>query len=260
MTYTRPDGSVRYFSIESSFASSEDGLQKTGVILQFSDVTDLHLAKIKHDDTIKVLIGTITIMAIWGYLVAIWEKAGEPISSTGLTVIIEVLGVIATLFALRYTSLIVTDLGLGTKNLKRSVTVDTALTFAVLAVMILVKLLMRQFLPEKINLEEPFFRWDVFSPLDLLYIPTVVLQELLVRGVMQESLERILPDSYPPSVAIIVSSMVFGSIHIHKGIVFMVGAAFLLCFFGFLYRKQRTIWGLCIPHLILSWALRLLWA
>ncbi len=258
VTYTRSDGSVRYFSVKSSFAGSGDSLQKTGVILQFSDVTDLHLAKIKHDDTIKVLIGTITMMAVWGYLVAIWERAGEPISSTGLTVIIELFGVIATLFALRYTSITMTDFGLGTKNLKRSVTVDTALTFAVLAVMILVKLLMRQLLPERISPEEPFFHWDAFSPLDLLYIPTVVLQEFLVRGVMQGSLERILPDSYPPSVAIIVSSLVFGSIHIHKGIVFMVGAAFLLCFFGFLYRRQRSIWGLCIPHLLLSWALRLL--
>ena len=44
VTYTRPDGSVRYFSIETSFAGGEDGLQKTGVILQFSDITDLHLA------------------------------------------------------------------------------------------------------------------------------------------------------------------------------------------------------------------------
>ena len=259
VTYTRPDGSVRYFRIRSSFAGSEDGLQKTGVILQFSDVTDLHLAKVKHDDTIKVLIGTILIMAVWDYMVAIWESMGRPISSTALTLIIEAIGVAATLFALRYTSITVTDFGLGTKNLKQAVTVDTALTLAVLGVMIAAKLILRRFFPTELDPQAPIFRWNALVPLDLLYIPTVVLQELLVRGVMQGSLERILPESYPPAVANVVASLVFGSIHIHKGIVFMVGAALLLAFFGVLYRKQRTIWGLCIPHLVLSWSLRILW-
>lgn len=259
VTYTHPDGSIRYFTIVTSYAGSEDGLRKNGVILRFSDVTDLHRAKVKHDDTIKILIGTITIMALWDYLVAIWEKMGQPISSTALTVIIEVIGVLATLFALRYTSITVTDFGLGTRNLKRNVVVDTALTAAVLGLMIMVKLFLRQFFPDLVSPDRPFFRWDALHALDLLYIPTVVLQEFLVRGVTQGSLERILPENYPPAVAIIVSSLVFGSIHIHKGIVFMLGAACLLCLFGFLYRKQGSIWGLCIPHLLLSWSLRVIW-
>jgi PAS domain S-box-containing protein len=259
VTYTHPDGSVRYFKIAASYAGSMDGPRKSGVILRVTDITDLHLAKVKHDDTIKVLIGTITIMALWDYLVAVWEQMGRPISSTALTVIIEVIGVIATVFALRYTSITVTDFGLGTKNLKKNILVDSALTAAVLALMIVVKLFLRQFFPNIISPDRPFFRWDALQAVDLLYIPTVVLQEFLVRGVTQGSLERILPENYPPAVAIIVSSLVFGSIHIHKGLVFMVGAACLLCFFGFLYRKQGNIWGLCIPHLFLSWALRVIW-
>ena len=259
VTYTHPDGSVRYFKIAASYAGSMDGPRKSGVILRVTDITDLHLAKVKHDDTIKVLIGTITLMALWDYLVAIWEQMGRPISSTALTVIIEVIGVIATVFALRYTSITVTDFGLGTKNLKKNILVDSALTAAVLALMIVVKLFLRQFFPNIISPDRPFFRWDALQAVDLLYIPTVVLQEFLVRGVTQGSLERILPENYPPAVAIIVSSLVFGSIHIHKGLVFMVGAACLLCFFGFLYRKQGNIWGLCIPHLFLSWALRVIW-
>jgi len=259
VTYTHPDGSVRYFKIAASYAGDMDGPRKSGVILRVTDITALHRAKIKHDDTIKVLIGTITIMALWDYLVAVWEQMGRPISSTALTVIIEVIGVIATVFALRYTSITVTDFGLGTKNLKKNILVDSALTAAVLALMIVVKLFLRQFFPNIISPDRPFFRWDALQAVDLLYIPTVVLQEFLVRGVTQGSLERILPENYPPAVAIIVSSLVFGSIHIHKGLVFMVGAACLLCFFGFLYRKQGNIWGLCIPHLFLSWALRVIW-
>ena len=133
------------------------------------------------------------------------------------------------------------------------------LALAVLVLMIAAKLILRQFFPTVMDPKAPFFRWNALEPLDLLYIPTVVLQELLVRGVMQGSLERILPDSYPPAVANIIASLVFGAVHIHKGIVYMVGAALLLSFFGILYSKQKTIWGLCIPHLVLSWSLRILW-
>ena len=259
VTYTNPAGSVRYFKIAASYAGRMDGPRRSGVILRVTDITDLHRAKVKHDDTIKVLIGTITIMALWDYLVAVWEQMGRPISSTALTVIIEVIGVLATVFALRYTSITVTDFGLGTKNLKRNIIVDTALTGAVLCLMILFKLFLRQYYPHIVSPDRSFFRWDALQAVDLLYIPTVVLQEFLVRGVTQGSLERILPEDYPPAVANIVASLVFGSIHIHKGIVFMVGAACLLCFFGVLYRKQKNIWGLCIPHLLLSWSLRIIW-
>ena len=121
------------------------------------------------------------------------------------------------------------------------------------------RLLARRFFPAVVSPDEPLFYWNVLRPIDLLYIPNVVLQEFLVRGVTQGSIERILPENYSPAVSIIVSSLFFGSIHIHKGIVYMVGAALLLAFFGALYKKQKTIWGLCIPHLFLSWSLRVIW-
>ncbi len=258
-TYTRPDGSLRYLSVNTSYAFSDDGTKKLGVILRFSDITELQEAKIKHDDSIKVLVGVIGMLAIWDYVFAIWENMGEPISSNVLTVIIEGIGVLASLFALRYTSITVAEFGLGTRNLKRAVLVDSTLTAAVMCTLVLVRLLARRFFPAVVSPDEPLFYWNVLRPIDLLYIPNVVLQEFLVRGVTQGSIERILPENYSPAVSIIVSSLFFGSIHIHKGIVYMVGAALLLAFFGALYKKQKTIWGLCIPHLFLSWSLRVIW-
>ena len=259
VTYTRPDGGVRFFRMSTSRAFGEDDRQKAGMILQFSDVTALHEVKIKQEDTIRILVATITIMALWNYLFEIWEVAGKPISSTALTLIIEVIGVIAAVCAVRYTSISVAEFGLGPGNLKSAVIYDTCLTFAVFFVMVLVKLFLRRFFPNLISTDMPFFHWRAIGLLDLFYIPTVVLQEFLVRGVAQGSLERILPENCSPALAIIVSSLFFGSIHIHKGLIYMVGAAFLLAFFGVLYRKQKTIWGLCIPHLFLSWSLRILW-
>lgn len=189
----------------------------------------------------------------------IWKLAGEPISSSSLTLLVEVSGIIGTILALRFTSITWEDFGLGTKNLKKVLMDNVFLTLGILGVAILAKLIMRIILPGMINTGSPFFAWNVIGLSDLTYIPTVVLQEFLTRGVIQGSLDRILPDNYPPAVSIVVSSLFFGALHIHKGIAYMLGAAFLLSFFGILYRKQKIIWGLCIPHLVLSWSLRIIW-
>ena len=67
-TYTRPDGSVRYLSIDTSYVKSDDGLKEKGIILSFSDITELHISKIKHDDTIKIMVALTAVLAIWNYI------------------------------------------------------------------------------------------------------------------------------------------------------------------------------------------------
>lgn len=62
--YTRPDGDVRNFHIDASLALSDDGMHETGVILQFTDTTEPHKAKKKHNDTIKVLVTLCAALAI----------------------------------------------------------------------------------------------------------------------------------------------------------------------------------------------------
>jgi len=94
-----------------------------------------------------------------------------------------------------------------------------------------------------------FSNWGIEQTL---YPITVVAQELLTRGAAQSSLTIALPDKTPAIIPIIISSLFFGALHIHKGLIYMIGAMILLCFFGLLYNKQKTIWGLCISHYILG--------
>lgn len=259
VTYTRPDGIVLNFNVNASYVKETDDASGSEVILRFSDVTELHKIRVKQDDSIKVLIGMIAIMAFWDYLYAVWKEAGEPISTTALTVIAELIGVAGSIFALRFTSITFADFGLGMKSLKKSLSFNTILTLIVIGVMITAKFLLRLFLPESFSPSAPFLYLNVLRPIDLLYIPTVVIQEFLMRGVTQGSLQRVIGDKYPSAVAIIVTSLLFGSLHIHKGLMYMVGSALLISFFGIIYRRQGSVWGLCIPHLVLSWSLRIIW-
>ena len=43
------------------------------------------------------------------------------------------------------------------------------------------------------------------------------------------------------------------------GLGFMIGSFLLLSVFGVIYERQKTIWGLCIPHYFLGLSLKLIW-
>ena len=64
--------------------------------------------------------------------------------------------------------------------------------------------------------------------------------------------------AYREAAAIVVSSLVFGALHLFLGLIYMLGAVVLLGGMGVLYRRQNTIWGLCIPHYVLGMALTFL--
>ena len=53
-------------------------------------------------------------------------------------------------------------------------------------------------------------------------------------------------------MSIMVSSLVFGVLHIAYGLPYMVGASLLLGVLGVFYHRQGNIWGLCIIHYVLG--------
>lgn len=257
--YIQTDGTTRWFRMQASYAYDEEGLHKTGVILQFTDITEYRKGKQKYSDAILVLIFMIAIMAIWNYLYVIWNQLGRPLSSSVLSFTIELIGLVGTILALHYTSITLSDFGLGFHNIKKSIRFNVILTFAILMGMIFAKLFIQRFFPNIISPNQPLFDWKAVTLSTYLYPFSVVLQEFLTRGAAQGCLERVLPDDSPPTISIIVSSLFFGALHVHKGLAFMVGAAILLSFFGILYKRQGTIWGLCIPHFFLGLSLTILW-
>lgn len=85
-----------------------------------------------------------------------------------------------------------------------------------------------------------------------MYPLSVLLQEILSQSIIRECLMRILKGENSHIYAILLSSMLFTALHIHRGFGFMVGSLLLCYGIGALYRKQRTIWGLCITHYSVS--------
>lgn len=253
LTYRYPDGSFRYLQMKSSYAFSENGQEAYGVILQFSDVTEYHKLQQKYQDAVKILVAIIVLMALWNIAVALWSHLNRPISDAAMTFIIEVIGVIGTVFALKFTSLTIQDFGMGKGvNLRRSLLVDSILTVAVIVLLIALKLILRSVRPDSFPPDAPLIKWGPWGLERILYPITVVAQEILTRGAAQGSLQMVLPDKTPVIIPILISSLFFAAIHIHKGLFLMIGAFLLLSVFGLIYNKQKTVWGLCIPHYFLG--------
>lgn len=255
--YKCPDGDKRVFRVISSYAYNEEHTESIGVILQFSDITEVHKARQKHIETTVVMVALLAMLSVWNLVFGIWEAAGRKLSVHILTILIEVMGAVVSFFVLRKTSITREDMGISFKGAGKAVVVDTVCTAAVLAGMVVLKLIIRAISPEMAG--RPMFYFGSWDIMDTLYPITVVIQEFLTRGVVQGGIKKILPGKYATHISIVLSSLFFSALHIHMGLGFMVGAFLLLSVFGILYEKQKTIWGLCIPHFLLGLSLKLIW-
>ena len=81
------------------------------------------------------------------------------------------------------------------------------------------------------------------------------LQEFLVRGILQGTLEEFLIGKYRVLLAILISNLIFSFIHLPLSM-FMVALTFFAgLFWGWLYSRQKSILGVSISHFILGiWA------
>ncbi|MEM7155583.1 MAG: type II CAAX endopeptidase family protein [Myxococcota bacterium] len=89
------------------------------------------------------------------------------------------------------------------------------------------------------------------SPFAAAYMVSVVLQELVFRGMFVTCLEELLSDRRG-LVSVGLASVVFASMHLPFG--WTITALTLVAGWGFglLYRRQRSLVGVCVAHFILG--------
>ncbi len=184
----------------------------------------------------------------WMIIYALWQYLGQPVSTDVMTHGVEVLGFLMFFYILGNTSLTWKDLGIKTEAPWK--TVRTGLIIAVCAVVVMCigKAVIRLFAPDAFGPEYPFFDIRAFGVRQIIYVFTAGVQEFLARSVIQGNLRRIMVGRHVGAAAIVISSMSFATLHIHLGLMFMLGAALLAGLEGILYEKQQSIYGVWIVH------------
>lgn len=256
--FHKEEGTDIYLEVTSSVMWDDSHEKKEGVVLSFSDQTyEIELKK-KIKDSCAIYLMLIMCIACWVYDVMIWYHFGKPISASTLSKVLMLMLLPLYPFVKNHTGMSLRDMGFRIKGKGKYIIQDLVIAAILALAMIGMKIFIMRRNPSFFG-DKPFFdleRHGIFA--NLAYAFSVVLQEFITRGVVYETLSYVVDSKHHDGVAVIVSSMIFGSMHLHLSIVYMFGAAALLGVLGLLYNRQKSIWGLCIPHYVLGLLLDML--
>ena len=251
-SYT-PDGrEARRFRLTSSFLHSEDGAKQIGIVVLFSDITEVARLHQQRRESSTVFAVLMICVCVYLFLWSLLRYLDAEPPGWVMNLMIEGISVIMFVIVLKTTSFSIRDIGLRITNAKATFVPDILITVGACVVLVVGKVVLLRVAPGFFPEGAPFWDWSVATFADVIYPLTVILQDFLARGVMQENLRRIFTGKHAAALSIFVSALVFGVLHIAYGFAFMVGATLLLGVLGVFYHKQGNIWGLCIIHYVLG--------
>ena len=224
----------------------EFSLQSLGSMTAVSLSNMIYSELIK--DSSKTFSAFLFAFCCWMVVYALWQYLSQPVSTDVMTHGVEVLGFLMFFYILGNTSLTWKDLGIKTEQPWRTARTGLIIAACAVAFMCVGKAVIRLFNPNVFGPEYPFFDIRAFGIRQIIYIATAGVQEFLARSVIQGNLRRIMVGRHVGAAAIVISSLSFATLHIHLGLMFMLGAALLAGLEGILYEKQQSIYGVWIVH------------
>ncbi|KTD82206.1 cyclic nucleotide-binding domain-containing protein [Legionella waltersii] len=198
------------------------------------------------------------------YLVWIIHK--EKITTT-LSVCLISIYAIATLIAMHFTGLPYSRFGITLNNWAKNTLEAVALTIPPMLIVLLIKVFIVEFNPlEKTQLftgTKLFYvnqqvDWEYYLTTLFLYSLFAPIQELIARCALQSTFFNFLPgkQSFRKWNAIILSNLLFSTMHTHFGVRFTFLTFIAGLYWGWLYHRQRSFLGVSVSHALLgSWAL-----
>ncbi len=84
------------------------------------------------------------------------------------------------------------------------------------------------------------------------YVVSCAVQELIVRGALQSSLEMFLTGPRRVLQAVLVSALLFSMTHLHMSFLFAALAFLPGLFWGWLFARRRNLAGVTLSHIALG--------
>ena len=245
--YMSPSGKKYMLRISSSYLPG-DIEEDAQLVVTMDDQTEEDQIKQKLNDSSRTFSIFLFCFCIWIIIYALWDFLKRPISDEIMTHGVEVLGIIMLVFIFHETDLTWHDLGIMTDKPVQTIRTGLIVAAGAVALLFLIKAVARLIVPTSFRPDRPFLDIRLFGIPQILYILTAGIQEFLARSVVQGNLQRITVGKHTAFWLIVLSSVIFASLHVHLGFLFMIGAAILAGLEGILYEKQRNIFGVWIVH------------
>lgn len=245
-------------SVKATFLQGEPDAAEKKLIVVLSDVTDRENAMVFRKD-VTILVSILVILVCLYVFFYSLQNAFFPgvVSPSAMTY-----GLLGALLLLSI--LIVAKTSLRPKIVFRGPAARKArlsgLLFSVCAVTLLigVKFLLLKIGSPLFTPGEPFFAFQRFTFQEIYrYLPCVILQEFVARSILQEGFIYVFGEKYG-GLAVLVSSLVFGVVHLPYSFLTMVGAMLLMGVLGLFYQRNRDLVSVSLVHYVAAEAAMIL--
>lgn len=210
-----------------------------------------NLKKEKSSDARVFYISLISAVAAVQIILKVYTKFVPDAESQTFSRIIEaVMSIFALIFALK-TTFVQPWLGLKVEkeNAKRTIITCVSLAAGLILLFVAARLILQQFSDSVA--ERPFFGFYFDIKHRRYYFISVLIQEVLAKGVLQYGIEKTLPED-KWYISLPASALVFGMLHICHSLYYILGAVAIAVVSGVLYHRQKNIWSSYVLHFLLA--------
>jgi len=209
----------------------------------------------------RFLVSILLLICLYTFLLSGLNVLGDeaPANTTLVSVPVQVVFALGSGWFIKNSGYPLSTFGIGFKHLVSSLLEGLLFTVPALAVFTLIKqvilwvngnprgLSLIAYPDVVARLQEPdVVRW--FS----IYAVTCAVQELIVRGALQSSLELLLTGPRSRLAAIVVSAMLFSMTHLHMSFLFATLAFVPGLFWGWLFSRRRNLLGVTVSHALVG--------
>jgi PAS domain S-box-containing protein len=252
--YVASTGEKKYMRITSSYLQNAESNDRSGIIMVIADVTEAEMLKKKKRDASIVFACVTACVCLYLLLLATLEFLKINVQTKVLTQVINAMVFVFSIIIYRKTDFTVEELGLKVRNGKSTFGLSIAISGGIVGLLIAAKYFLLRIAPDFFESDAPFWNWNIGLYSWISYIFTCIIQEFLARSMIYGSIRKMFDGKYATMGAILLSSLLFGAVHIAHGFMYMAAAMVLLGALGGLYEKQRNIWGVAIIHFVLGQA------
>jgi len=143
------------------------------------------------------------------------------------------------------------NFGITLEGWKRSSLEALAVSGVVIVLLLLFKIVVNTSHPE-IFRETQLVSLRYFDFSYIGYIVVAPLQELITRGTVQSTLERLFAGQNGGFLAILVTSFLFGSLHVYSSISLALAALLTSWLWGWMYNRQKSLVGVSLSHFLIG--------
>jgi membrane protease YdiL (CAAX protease family) len=254
VTFTDKSDNTKHLRITSSFLKNENNEASGGVVLVLSDVTETEILRKKKYDATIVFSCVTACVCLYLLLLSTLEFLKIEVPTKALTQVINAMVFAFCFIIYKKTKLTFDDLGLKIHDFKRTFVPSIVIALSIVIFLMAAKLAILKLAPDFFAPNVPFWNWNIGLYSWVSYIFTCIIQEFLARSMTYGSIKKMFDGKRGIIAALVLSSLLFGALHIAHGFMYMMAAIILIGGLGVLYEKHQNIWGVTIIHFVLGQA------